>query len=139
MITLLELKQLRQESAELITTSLRGIRALVDTRAETKEQYALQEKELKRLKNQLKKAKEAKSLYQLVYLYLESGIDTGNIKAQRNVLLVKLATIEDRLKIEGMDRSTKNPEAKSDIAKFDTKYGTKKLKQQLKVLNFILK
>lgn len=69
------------------------------------------------------------------------------IKEQRNQLLVKLFTVDERLKydevgllrVAPLSRATKNKEERALINKHDTKYGVKKLKAQLKVLNFILK
>lgn len=139
MITLTELKFKQSETEQGITDTLILIKNLIDAKYKTQEEYKLKNKELKRLKVLVKKLKEQAALYKLIATYISSGVQMEGIKAQRNELMVKLASIKEREKIEGISRLFTDKEHKKVINAFESKYKVKKLRTQLKVLNFILK
>lgn len=148
MITKLELTTLLSETQETIIDSTKSIHKLAKISPISQEDYKSSMKELRRLKRLVTVSKEKAALYRLVMAYIESGVEMPAIKESRNSLMVKMSSIEERLKYgpngeirkQGpLDRSSKNKEEKALIAAFDRKYGVKKLKQQLRVLNFILR
>jgi hypothetical protein len=139
MITTLELTQLISETTESFSGIIKKITILTGIKYKTKEEYDKKSKELRRLKSLKKKTAEQLQTLKLVLMYLESGIQMEGIKEQRNILLVKLAGIKDKEDLEGINRAHTDPENKKRISSFDTKYRTKHLRSQLKVLNFILK
>ncbi len=139
MITTLELTRLQEEATQCVINCTKDISSLIKQKSATPAEYELKESELKRLKRMRKKAKEDHALYKTINLYLSSGVQMEGIKQQRNELLIKLATIDERYKFERIYKASKNPVEQEKVRKFETKYGVKKLKQQLKILNFILK
>jgi hypothetical protein len=139
MLTLVDLKKLEFQAAGTILECSKDIASLIKVRAEDAIALKLQEKELKRLKNRHKAAKESIALYKFIHAYLSSGVQMDGIKQQRNELMVKLATIREREKDEGINRELTDKENKKVIAAFETKYKVKKLKTQLRTLNFILR
>jgi hypothetical protein len=148
MITALDLNKLIASANELIVDNSKAIRALITFQPKNAQEYKANNKELKRLKRIVEKEKANVVLYKLVLTYISSGIQMDGIESQRNEIMIKIASVNDRLKYDErgilrdkgpLSRSSTNKEEKALIAKHDTKYGMKKLKQQLRVLNFILK
>lgn len=139
MITLVDLKKLEFEVAGNLLDCLNDIESLLKVRAYDAAALKLQEKELKRLKNRKKKLQDDMVIYKLVHAYISSGVQMEGIKSQRNALMVNLATIKEREKSEGINRELTDKENKKIITAFEAKYKVKKLRTQLKTLNFILK
>lgn len=139
MITLIDLKILESEASADIIDCSRAINSLKSKRAKDSKEHDLQAAELKRLESQKKKAMDKVALFKLIHAYLSSGVQMEGIKVQRNELMVKLASIKEREALEGVRREFTDKEHKRETAVFDAKYKTKKLRSQLKVLNFILR
>lgn len=139
MITALELIQkISEADVNIIDYSIQ-IKGIISTRPKTDLEYKANNKELKRLKLLVKKARENKALYNLIMIYISSGIQMDGIKGQRNALMIKLSTIKEREKEEGINRTLVDKENKKIITAFESKYKVGKLKQQLRIMNFILK
>lgn len=138
MITKLELTQLITEADEIISITNREITGLASTKMKNADEYKLKAKELRRLKSRLKFYREKSILYKTIIYYVSSDIQQEYIESQRNALLIRLSTIRDREGVELVNRTSGNPEDKKGVARFDAKYGVKKLKAQLKTLSFIL-
>jgi hypothetical protein len=139
MITLVDLTQQIAQADQNIIDAHKSIKAIIDIKPLNADQYKANNKELKRLKATVKKQTESRALFNLVKNYISSGVQMEGIKEQRNILLVKISSIKEREKIEGINRELTDKENKKVIAAFETKYKVKKLRQQLRVMNFILK
>lgn len=139
MITLLELKILESEAAASVIDCSRDIKNLTSTRPKDANELSLRNKELKRLKSKRKRDNENIVLYKLIHNYLSSGVDALGIIQQRNTVMIKLSSIKEREKVEGINRELTDKENQKVIDAFETKYKVKKLKTQLRTLNFILK
>lgn len=139
MITALDLIQQIAQADAMILEYSKQIKAIVSVRPKTDLEYKANNKELKRLKGAVKRYRENKALYNLVMVYISSGIQMDGIKDQRNALMIKLATIKEREAEEGINRTLIDKENKKVITAFESKYKVGKLKQQLRTMNFILK
>lgn len=139
MLTALDLTQQIAQCDEMIIEYSKQIRVIISVRPKTDLEYKSNNKELKRLRAFIKRYRENKALYNLVKVYIESGIQMEGVKEQRNALMIKLATIKEREKEEGIDRVLTDKENKKVISAFEAKYKVPKLRQQLRTMNFILK
>jgi hypothetical protein len=139
MITLVDLTQQIAQADQNIIDAHRSIAFIASVRPKNADEYKANNKEHKRLKAIVKKQTESRALFNLVKNYISSGVQMEGIKEQRNILLVKIASVKEREKIEGINRELTDKENKKVIAAFETKYKVKKLRQQLRVMNFILK
>lgn len=83
-----------------------------------------------------KKVTERIKFYKFIKNYLETGPDPDGIRAQRNVLKIKLSAIEDRV---DNSMSKYDSEGRKNLARHYAQYGKKKLSLQYKVLTYILK
>lgn len=139
MITLLELNNKISDLQESVIENNKQIRKIIDSPTLNDADYLEKNKQIKALKKAVKNSRNAIVELCQVRLYIESGIQMEAIKEHKSILLVKISTITERAKQERIDKASKNPFEKQRATQFDTKYGSKKLKQQLAILNFILK
>lgn len=154
MITKKELIMRIEEANSEFTFSTNQMRDLSRVIPADAKQALANNKEMKRLMKNRKRTIENRQLLEIVDLYIESGASEESIKDQLNQTMIKLSSIDERLKFDEhsgdlrrdkdgsetpLKRSTKNPEEKKLIDAHDRKYGRAKLKKQLNVLNFILK
>lgn len=148
MITLTDVLKLKSEMEDGILQSSKIISSMERHKCITRTEYDLHMKELRRLRKLRTKYTENKSFFLQVEAYINGGMTQSSLEEQRNGIMIKLRTIDERLKYDAVtgnlrdspyDRSTKNPEEKKIIAAHDKRYNVKKLKQQLKALNYILK
>lgn len=153
MLTLTDVLKLKSEMEDGIIETSQQITALKAHKCVTMEEYKKHMAELRRQTKMRTRYMENKSFFLQVEAYINGGMTQSSLEEQRNAILVKLRTIDERLKYDAKtgqlrivdgkpleyDRATKNPEEKKIIAAHDAKYGVKKLKRQLKALNYILK
>lgn len=153
MLTLTDVLKLKSEMEDGILQTSKTIAQMNKHVCQTRDEYVRHMKELRRQTKMRTKYMENKSFFLQVEAYINGGMSESSLEEQRNGVMIKLRTIEDRLKYDAKtgelrivdgkpleyDRATKNPEEKKIIAAHDKKYGVKKLKLQLKALNYILK
>lgn len=153
MLTLTDVLKLKSEMEDGILQTSKEISKLHSHKPATMADYKKHMAELRRQTRMRARYMENKSFFLQVEAYINGGMTESALEDQRNLIYLKLRTIDHRLEIDSTtgarrvvngayvpyDRATKNPEEKKIIKAHDKKYGVEKLKKQLKALNYILK
>lgn len=153
MLTLTDVVKLKSVAEDGIISTSIIIAQMERHKCNTRDEYKKHMQELNRQRKLRTKFQENKTFFLQVEAYIKGGMSESSLEAQRNGVMVQLRTIDERLKyhhqtgelrvVNGVvcpyDRTSKNREEKKIIEAHDRKYNVKKLKSQLKALNYILK